>query len=407
MEFNKLKEIEKDPYSALGVSSKKEGVHEATKNLSKGLFLGTFCKILPLIGNLPQEVKDNYVQILHSDGVGTKSNIAYIARKEGYSTNTFQTLPQDALVMNLDDLACVGAFDNFYISNHIARNSNRISNEDITTIIQGYQDFFQKASDLGINIFDAGGETADVGSYTTTLGIDVTASTIIEKNKIIDCDNIPTNGYIVGLASNGQSSYENQPNSGIRSNGLTLAINSLLNSYYRKYPETMDQTVDQNKLFTGPYRLNDVIQDTNTGEKFTISEAILSPTRTYLPILKMCQEYGIEICGIIHCTGGGLTKSIKFGKQIRYVKSNLPATPIIFSEIQEARNIKDKYMYQTFNMGVGLEIIVPNEKEAELLIKIANYFDVSAKIIGYTEIAKHNTNEVIIEKNGIPLEYKL
>lgn len=399
--------IEKDPYTQLGVSSKKEGVHEATKNLSKGLYPGAFCKVVPIVGNLPQEIKNKYVQIIHSDGVGTKSNVAYIARQEGYDTNIYRTLPQDAIVMNTDDMACVGAVNDIYVSNHIARNSNRISDEDIATLIKGYQDFFNLMNFVSkINIYDAGGETADVGSYTTTLGIDVTATAIIEKEKIIDCSNISGGEMIVGLASNGKSHYEKQLNSGIRSNGLTLAINSLLSPYYRKYSEAMDQTIDPKILFTGHYKLDDVIKDHTTFEEFTVAQAILSPTRTYLPIIKACIINNIEIKGIIHCSGGGMTKSINFGNGIRYVKSNLLPTPIIFSEIQEARNIKDKYMYSTFNMGTGMEIIVSNENEAKKLIAVAHSYGVKAKIIGYTEMVKDNINEVIIENNNKVLTYK-
>lgn len=383
----------KDPYAELGVSSKKEGVHKATKNLSKGLYPGAFCQIVPVPSILPKDVQEKYAQVIHSDGVGTKSNVAYIALKEGMGTGYLRRCPQDALVMNTDDMACVGITNDIYISNHIARNANRVNDEAIAEIIAGYSDFYQKMADLGINLYNAGGETADVGSYTTTLGIDVTATAMMEKSKIIDATNIAPGNYIVGLASDGIASYEDKYNSGIRSNGLTLAINSLLSSYYRKYKETMDGTIDEQRLFTGKYCLEDkVYGDVN------IADLILSPTRTYLPILKdVLENNDIRVNGIIHCSGGGLTKSINFGNDVVYVKDNLPETPIIFNLIQEERNIDDKFMYQTFNMGIGMEIIVPTLEEAEKIVSIANKYNVSAKITGQV-FKSQNGNTVEIGK---------
>jgi phosphoribosylformylglycinamidine cyclo-ligase len=273
-----------DPYSELGVSSTKQGVHNATRNLSKGLYPGAFCQIVPMSRNLPDEILNNYAQVIHSDGVGTKSNVAYLAMKEGLGRKFLYNLAQDAIVMNTDDMACVGITDNIYISNHIARNANRVDDKALSKIIHGYANFLNKMRRLDINLYNAGGETADVGSYTTTMGIDVTASAVILKDKIIDCSNIAPNQYIVGLASYGKSSYEEKENSGIRSNGLTLAINALLSPYYRKYEETMDGTINKEKLFCGEYRLGDRLK----GSSLTVAEAILSPTRTYL------QEAGLQ-----------------------------------------------------------------------------------------------------------------
>ncbi len=238
-----------DPYATLGVSSKKEGVHKATKNLSKGLYPGAFCQIVPVAASLPEDVRNNFVQIIHSDGVGTKSNVAYLAIKEGLGNHFLRTLPQDAVVMNTDDMACVGVTNDIYISNHIARNANRIDDDALVEIIQGYSDLFERLGKLGINLYNAGGETADVGSYTTTMGIDVTACATINKSEVIDCSNVKPGEYIVGLSSYGQSTYENKENSGVRSNGLTLAINTLLHPDYRKYKEVMDQTVNEENLF--------------------------------------------------------------------------------------------------------------------------------------------------------------
>ena len=389
------KKFTNDPYAELGVSSKKTGVHEATKNLSKGLYPGAFCQVVPIPRNLPDEIKNNYAQVIHSDGVGTKSNVAYLAMKEGLSEDFLYDLPQDAIVMNTDDMACVGVTNDIFISNHIARNANRVNDVALAKIIQGYSNFFQKMHELGINLHNAGGETADVGSYTTTMGIDVTACAIIEKNKIIDCSNIAPNEYIVGLASYGKSIYEDKENSGIRSNGLTLAINALLCPYYRKYEETMDCTVDREKLFCGKYRLEDQLD----GTSLTIAEAILSPTRTFLPVLNdVLQNSSIRVSGIIHCSGGGLTKSINFGNGITYVKDNVCSleVPAIFKAIQEAKNIDDYHMYQTFNMGIGMEIVVKDLYDAKKVIHYAQKYDIPAFILGHTEVSEDGKNSVKI-----------
>ena len=286
------------------------------KIYQKDYTLGAFCQIVGVPQNLPKDIQENYVQVIHSDGVGTKSNVAYIAVKEGFGKRILHTLPQDAVVMNTDDMACVGITNDIYISNHIARNSNRIDDEALAEIISGYADLYKSMGDQGIRLYNAGGETADVGSYTTTMGIDVTATAIIEKKKIIDCSNIKPNQYIVGLSSYGQSTYENKENSGVRSNGLTLVINSILSPYYRKYEEVMDGTVDKEKLFAGKYRLEDKLE----GTSLTILEAILSPTRTYLPVIDKMFANNVKVSGIIHCSGGALTKSINFGKNIAYIK---------------------------------------------------------------------------------------
>ena len=388
------KKLTNDPYAELGVSSKKTGVHKATKNLSKGLYPGAFCQIVPMPRNLPVEIVSNFAQVIHSDGVGTKSNVAYLAMKEGVSEDFLYNLAQDAIVMNTDDMACVGVVNDIYISNHIARNSNRVDDEALAKIIQGYSNFFQKMEKLGINLYNAGGETADVGSYTTTMGIDVTATAVISKDNIIDCSNIGPGDYIVGLASYGKSTYEDKENSGIRSNGLTLAINSLLSPYYRKYEEVMDGTIDKEKLFCGKYRLEDKLD----GSSLTVAEAILSPTRTYLPVLRDILQDDVEVSGIIHCSGGGLTKSINFGKGITYVKNKVCdlAVPPIFKAIQEIRGIDDYHMYQTFNMGIGMEVIVKNYGDVCKVIEYAKKYDIPASVIGHTEYSEDDKNIVKI-----------
>lgn len=296
--------------------------------------------------------------------------------------------------MNTDDMACVGITNDIFISNHIARNANRVNDEALAKIIQGYANFFQKMQDLGIKLYNAGGETADVGSYTTTMGIDVTASAVIKKNKIIDCSTIGPNEYIVGLASDGKCFYEDKENSGIRSNGLTLAINTLLCPYYRKYEETMDGTIDKDKLFCGKYMLEDRLE----GTSLTIAEAILSPTRTYLPVIRDVLRDEIDVSGIVHCSGGGLTKSINFGTGITYVKDGVCdlKVPPIFSEIQKIRGIDDFHMYQTFNMGIGIEVVVKNLRDAERVIYHANQYGISAFVIGRTQASKDGFNHVEI-----------
>lgn len=388
------KQLTNDPYAELGVSSKKTGVHKATKNLSKGLYPGAFCQIVPMSRNLPDSVLSNYAQVIHSDGVGTKSNVAYLAMQEGVSEDFLYNLAQDAIVMNTDDMACVGITDDIYISNHIARNSNRVNDEALAKVIQGYSNFFGKMQELGINLYNAGGETADVGSYTTTMGIDVTASAVISKDRIIDCSNIGPDEFIVGLASDGKSSYEDKENSGIRSNGLTLAINTLLCPYYRKYEETMDGTIDKERLFCGKYRLDDKLE----GTSLTIAEAILSPTRTYLPVIRDILQDEIQVSGIIHCSGGGLTKSINFGEGITYVKDGVCslAVPPIFRAIQEIRCIDDYHMYQTFNMGIGMEVIVKSSNDADKVIQYANKYGIRAYVTGHTEASSDGINRVKI-----------
>jgi len=391
----------RDPYEELGVSATKKGVHEATKDLSKGLYPGAFCKII----DMPNMFGSDFVQVIHSDGAGTKSNLAYLMKMEGYEDylKHFSSLPQDVTVMNIDDMAAVGIVDNIFISNHIGRNANRISDEDISAVINGYVKFFEILRGLGINITEAGGETADVGSYITTLGLDATTIGYIEKSKVVDCSNIKSGDIIVGLSSVGQSTYETNYNSGIRSNGLTLAINSMLNPYYRKYKEAWDNTLDSSKVFRGPYYLHDKLEGTD----LTIGDALLSPTRTYLPILKeILNVPEINVHGIIHCSGGGMTKCINFGREITYVKEGLPKVPPLFEAIQATEDIDDRYMLQTFNNGIGMEIIVPHCRNAMDIIAVCKKFGVDATIIGYVEKSKKpNSNQVIIKRGNKLIEY--
>lgn len=393
-----MKENTRDLYAELGVSSTKAGVHEATKHLSRGLFSGAFCKIVPVPSIFGENRK--YVQVLHSDGAGTKSNVAYLMKKEGYKDylTLFSLLAQDVTVMNTDDMAAVGICNDIYISNHIGRNANRISDEDISAVINGYTNFFDLMGTYGINIIETGGETADVGSYITTMGLDAVTMGVMEKERVVDCSNIRPGQPIVGLSSYGKCKYENKYNSGIRSNGLTLAINCMLNAKYRRYTEAWDNSLDRRKVFRGPYLLEEKLYGTG----LTIGEALLSPTRTYLPIIKdVLNEPGLNIAGIIHCSGGGATKCVKFGQGIRYVKDNIIAVPPLFEAIQDTESIDDKNMFQTFNMGTGMEIVTLEHKDALAIIKIAESYGVQAKIIGYTENSKDaSCNEVVIKRDN-------
>lgn len=391
----------RDPYAGLGVSSGKEGVHKATKDLSKGIFPGAFCKIT----DVPPMFDQNFAEVVHCDGAGTKSNVAYLMKMEGFKNylKYFSSLAQDVAVMNIDDMAAVGIFENISLSNHIERNAGRISDKDYAAVIKGYIKFFDRLREYGIDITEKGGETADVGSYITTMGLAATTVGYIEKSRVIDCSNIRPGNIIVGLSSAGQSIYEDSYNSGIRSNGLTLAINAMLSPYYRKYMEAWDSALDLEVVFRGPYLLKDKLEGTN----LTVGESLLSPTRTYLPILKKVFESNkIRINGIIHCSGGGMTKCINFGTGIKYVKNSLLEIPPLFNVIQKTEDIKWRYMFKTFNMGTGMEIIVPEKKDAMAIIEIAKGFNVDAKIIGYTESSdKSNKNKVIIKNGKETLRY--
>jgi len=386
-----------DPYLEHGVSSEKTGVHDAIKDFDKGLFPGAFCQILPLPANLPAAFTDQFCQVIHTDGAGTKSNVAYLAMKEGLGLHFLATSLHDAIVMNTDDMACVGICDHINLTNHIDRNANRVNDVVLARLLHGYYDYITKMSQLGITLSHAGGETADVGSYMTTMGLAVTAQAFIERSKVIDCSNIQPGAYIVGLASDGKCSYEDVYNSGIRSNGLTLAIHTLLAPYYRKYTETMDDTIDPEKLFRGVYKLEDKLE----GTPLTIAEAILSPTRTYLPVVRDILQDNIPVQGIIHCSGGGLTKSKKFGNRITYVKDAVLdlTVPPIFREIQRLGGISDYYMYQIFNMGIGMEFIVATREDAMRIIQHAAKYDIRAHIIGRTERSADGVNHVKIGEN--------
>jgi phosphoribosylformylglycinamidine cyclo-ligase len=374
-------------YSKLGVSSKKEVVHKVIEKLDKGLFPGTFCKIVEDVAN-----RKEYCSIFHADGAGTKSSLAYMYYKETGDISIFKGVVRDAMIMNIDDILCVGATGNVYLSNNLGRNSKLISGDIVATIINEYNDYSKELTDYGLNVIMSGGETADVGDVVKTVLLDASVFTSMKKEDVINAINIKSNDVIVGLASCGKASYEKEYNSGIGSNGLTLARHGTLShEYYKKYPECYDENLEEKLLFYGNY---DLI-DTAKGLPITIGKALLSPTRTYTPIiLEILGKYRKEIHGIIHNTGGGQTKNLNYGKGIRYVKNNLFTLPKIFEIIQNSSETQWKEMYSVFNMGHRMELYC-EESTANEIIKIARRFNVDSKIIGQCEKSPSKEKNVI------------
>lgn len=385
-----------DRYTSRGVSAKKEDVHNAIKKMDKGLYPGAFCKIIEdVIGNNPE-----YCNIMHADGAGTKSSLAYIYYKETGDISVFHGIVMDAIVMNLDDLLCIGCDNNFILSNTIGRNSKKIPGEIIHTIINAYQEITEWFSKQGINIVLTGGETADVGDLVKTLIVDSTITARMKRQDVITQDKIKPGQVIVGFSSSGQATYEKNFNSGIGSNGLTSARHDLFHKIYQeKYPESFNTDIEDKYCYSGPYKLTDSIP----GLPYSIGKAVLSPTRTYAPLMKnIFAEYRNEIAGMIHCTGGGQTKCLNFGNNIHYIKDNLMETPVIFKLIQEASKTDKKEMYQVFNMGHRLEIIIDNNF-ANNIIAIAKDFNINAQVIGYLE--KSKKNRLTIKTNNNIIEY--
>jgi len=381
---------EKDIYSQLGVSSKKEDVHKAIQSIDKGLFPGAFCKIVQDVG-----MRDDYCSIFHSDGAGTKASLAYMYYKETDKISVFRGIVRDAIVMNIDDMLCVGATGNFFISNNIGRNKRFISGEVISTIIKEYFTYSEKLSEFGLNVVMCGGETADVGDIVKTLLIDASVFASMKREDIINAENIKAGDVIVGFASDGKASYEDEFNSGIGSNGLTLARHGVLShAYYNKFPECYDQKLDEQFIFFGNYQLTDKIK----GLSLTVGEALLSPTRTYAPLLlDVLKKYREEIHGIIHNTGGGQTKILNFGKGMTYLKNNLFKIPKIFEIIKKSSETLWKEMYQVFNMGHRMEICC-DESIAKEIMDIAKKYNIESKIIGQCEKSSHkNKNQLEIK----------
>ena len=363
-------------YKLRGVSSDKEDVHNAIKNHDKGLYPKAFCKILPdLISN-----SDDHALIIHSDGAGTKSSLAYIYWKETGDISVWKDIAQDSIVMNLDDVACVGAIDNIVISSTIGRNKNKIPGEVISNIISGTDEILKFYRGLGINIHSGGGETADVGDLVRTIIVDSCMTVRIKKSQIIDNSNIKAGNVIVGLSSSGTSSYDKEYNSGIGSNGLTSARHDVLSQYIKeKYPESYDNNLPIKLSYCGSKNLTDKLD----GFNIDIGKMLLSPTRSYAPLLKLIfDEIGRnKINGIIHCTGGGQTKILHFIDNLHILKNNLFEIPPIFKLIMNESNTDPKEMYKVFNMGHRMEIYLDPEN-ASKVIDISKSVGIDAKIIG-------------------------
>lgn len=376
-------------YNQRGVSAQKEDVHFAIQNLNPGLYKRAFCRIYPdfLVGN------SDFVNLMHADGAGTKSILAYLYWKETGDVSVWRGIAQDAIVMNLDDLLCTGVYDQILYSSTIDRNKNLIPAEVLKEIIDGSKEFFDLMGACGIQINYLGGETADVGDTVRTITVNGTMTARWPKNKIVTNENIHQGDVIVGLASYGKAIYESEQNSGIGSNGLTSARHDLLeNSYAKNFPETFDPSLDPRVIYTGKYKIADI-------------KEILSPTRTYAPLMKqVLMKYFDEIHGIIHCSGGGQTKCLKYIPELtRVVKDNLFPIPPVFQKIKETSKVSDYEMYQVFNMGCRMEIYT-SESTAKGIIDLADNFGIEARIIGKVEISEDK--ELIIEGNNEILYYQ-
>lgn len=362
-----------------GVSSDKEDVHAAIKNVSKGLFPKAFCKIVPdFLGN-----DDNYCVVMHADGAGTKSSLAYIYWRETGDMTVWQGIAQDAIVMNTDDLLCVGATENILLSSTIGRNKNLINAEVISAIINGTEAILEQLRSYGISIYSTGGETADVGDLVKTLIVDSTVVCRMKRTDVIDNSRIAAGNVIVGLSSYGQANYETDYNGGMGSNGLTSARHDVFcKDYALKYPETYDQAIDKEVVYSGNYRVNDIIKINNKIE-VTAGKLVLSPTRTYAPIIKkVLEKYRTQVNGMVHCSGGGQTKILHFlDTSLAVIKDQLFEIPPLFNIIQKESGTEWSEMYKVFNMGHRMELYVP-EDIAEDIIAIAKSFDVDAQIIG-------------------------
>jgi phosphoribosylformylglycinamidine cyclo-ligase len=364
-------------YQLRGVSAEKEDIHNAIKNLDKGLYPNAFCKIIPdILGN-----DNEYCNIMHADGAGTKSSLAYLYWKETGDLSVWAGIAQDAIVMNTDDLLCVGATDKMLLSSTIGRNKNLIPGEVISAIINGTEDFLAKLRSLGVGIYLTGGETADVGDLVRTVIVDSTVTARMRRDEVIE-NNIQPGDVIVGFASSGQATYETSYNGGMGSNGLTSARHDVLGHYLaEKYAESYDHSIPEDLIYSGPHTLTEPTEI----EGVDVGKLILSPTRTYLPMMvPILDNFRKQINGIIHCSGGAQTKVLHFTDKLHIVKDNMFALPPLFRMIQESSGTDWKEMYKVFNMGHRLEIYT-NEKAAEEMIQIAKEFNIGAQIVGHVE----------------------
>ncbi len=368
-------------YNRRGVSAQKEEVHQAVKNLNQGLFPNAFCKIYP--DHLSQD--ENFINVMHADGAGTKSVLAYLYWKETGDLSVWKGIAQDAIVMNLDDLLCVGIHDNILFNSTIDRNKRLIPGEILEAVINGSKEIFDMLSTYGINIHYLGGETADVGDVVRTIAVNGTMACRWPKNKLITNDKITEGDVIIGLAGFGQSSYETSYNSGIGSNGLTSARHDVLSKFYAEnFSESFDPQLENDVVYIGNHRLT----DTDADSKKMIAALLLSPTRTFAPLLKkLLTDHFEKIHGLIHCSGGGQTKCLKYlPKPLRIVKDNLFEIPPVFHLIQKNSGVALREMFEVFNMGCRMEIYC-RESDAEVLMQSAGEFNIAAQIIGRVEAA--------------------
>ena len=366
-------------YNLRGVSAAKEDVHNAIKNIDKGIFPKAFCKIIPdILGG-----DDEYCNIMHADGAGTKSSLAYMYWKETGDINVWKGIAQDAIVMNTDDLLCVGAIDNILVSSTIGRNKMLIPGEVISAIINGTDELLADMREMGVGIYPTGGETADVGDLVRTIIVDSTVACRMKKSDVIDNSKIQPGDVIVGLSSSGQATYEKSYNGGMGSNGLTSARHDVFSKYLAtKYPESFDNSIPQELVYSGTKTLTEQIE----GLGIDAGQLVLSPTRTYAPVIrKILDAKRNKIHGMIHCTGGAQTKVLHFiNDNCKIIKDNMFAVPPLFRIIKEESNTDWKEMYQVFNMGHRMEIYVSPE-DAEEIIQISKSFNIDAQVIGHVE----------------------
>jgi phosphoribosylformylglycinamidine cyclo-ligase len=380
-------------YAQRGVSSQKEDVHAAIKTVDKGIFPKAFCKIIPDILGGDEE----YCNIMHADGAGTKSSLAYLYWKETGDLSVWKGIAQDAVIMNIDDLICVGATDNILLSSTIGRNKNLITGEVIAKIINGTEELLENLREQGITIFSTGGETADVGDLVRTIIVDSTVTARMKRSDVISTDKISEGDVIVGLESFGQATYESEYNGGMGSNGLTSARHDVLTKKYaEKYPESFDNSVPSELVYSGSRSLTDIYENLPKDIKTDIGKLILSPTRTYAPVVKeILNKIREHVHGMIHCSGGAQTKILHFvdaSQNLHIIKDNLFKTPPLFELIQSESKTDWKEMYQVFNMGHRLEIYLPKE-HAQTVIDISKSFGIDAKIIGRVEKNVSNNEE--------------
>ena len=379
-------------YSTRGVSASKEDVHNAIKNIDKGLFPNAFCKIVPdVLGGDPV-----WCNIMHADGAGTKSSLAYMYWKETGDLSVWKGIAQDALIMNIDDLLCVGATDNILVSSTIGRNKNKIPGEVIAAIINGTEELLQNLRDLGISAWSTGGETADVGDLVRSIIVDSTVVARLKRDDVISADKISAGDVIVGLSSSGQATYENSYNGGMGSNGLTSARHDVFANYLaEKYPESFDPEVPSDLVYSGKYKLTDEIERIG----LNAGQLVLSPTRTYAPVVKkVLEKFRKDISGMIHCSGGAQTKVLHFVENVHVVKDNMFPVPPLFRIIQEQSGTSWQEMYKVFNMGHRFEIYTKPEV-AEEIISISESFNIDARIVGRVEPFKGEKLTISTEKD--------